>query len=232
MDRSLQQRLLKVEKLLSKAEDSVSLALKKRAERHAEMADMYRPKALPHATAVAAIVLHGEPKIDEPLIRAWVRTLRHHRITIQNEYGRDYEYEHGHEHEYRDDYEYERELLIAHRRLYPAIMKEANETEKFTKIFRTAPIWLLEFTWMRLDASLLKFDLPEMSDKQVWGEEGLEDFMRWPRLPRGMMTDGDLVANVVLEKRVSPADEEGYRQNRRIKEFIARRYPRHTSRRP
>jgi hypothetical protein len=26
--------------------------------------------------------------------------------------------------------------------------------------------------WMRLDAYYLKFDLPEMSDKQVWGEEG------------------------------------------------------------
>jgi hypothetical protein len=225
MDRSLQQRLLKVEKLLSKAEVSVSLTLKKRAEWQAETVEMFSPKALPHATAVAAIVLYGKPKIDEPLIRAWVRTLRHHRVTIQNEYGRDYEYEHGHEHEYRHEYEYEKELLIAHRKLYPAIMKDANETERFTEIFRTAPIWLLEFTWMRLDASFLKFDLPEMSDKQVWGEEGLKDFSGWPRLPRGMMTDGDLVADVAPEKGVSPADEEEYRQHRRIKEFIARRYP-------
>ena len=48
-----------------------------------------------------------------------------------------------------------------------------------------------------------------------------------------MMTDGDLVADVVLEKRVSPADEEEYRQNRRIKDFMAARDdPRHTNRKP
>ena len=33
-----------------------------------------------HTTAVAAIVMSGEPKIDEPLVRAWERTLAHHRI--------------------------------------------------------------------------------------------------------------------------------------------------------
>jgi hypothetical protein len=104
--------------------------LRKRAETQAAMDDIFRPKAPPHATAVAAIVLYGEPKIEEPLVRAWAHTLRHHRITIQNEYGREYEYEPGHEHEYRAEYEYERELLIAYQQLYPAIMKDANETER------------------------------------------------------------------------------------------------------
>lgn len=239
MDRSLQQRIEKVEKLLSKAEESVSLALKKRAEWYAELADRKRPEALAHATAVAALVLYGEPKIDEPLRWAWVRTLHHYGITIKDGYGRIYKSEHEHEYndedgdyEYDYEYDYKSELMIAHPQLYPAIMKDANETEKFTEIFRTAPIWLLEFTWMRLDASFLKFDLPEMSNKQVWGEEGLKQFLRWPRLPRGMMTDGDLVADVVLEKQVSPADEEEYRQNRRIKDFIARDDPRHTNCKP
>jgi hypothetical protein len=86
--------------------------------------------------------------------------------------------------------QYERGLQHAGSELYSAITKGANETEKFTQIFRTAPVWLLEFTWMRLDAELLKFDLPKMTDKQVWGEKGLEDMMRWPLLPLGMMTDG------------------------------------------
>ena len=97
MDRSLQQRIEKVEKLLSKSEDSVSLALKKRAELDAELADRKRPKALAHATAVAALVLYGEPKIDEPLRWAWVRTLHHYGITMQDGYGRVYESEHEHE---------------------------------------------------------------------------------------------------------------------------------------
>ena len=65
-------------------------------------------------------------------------------------------------------------------------MQGANETERFTKIFQTAPIWLLEFTWMRLDASVLKFELPRMSDKQVWGYEGLKEMiLRWPSFPLG-----------------------------------------------
>jgi hypothetical protein len=200
MDRNLSQRIRNVEKLLSKAEESVSAALKKREEHLAELRDMFRPQALPHATAVAAIVIYGEPRIDEPLIRAWARTLRHHGITVKNEYGREYEYEPGHEHEYRFKYDYERELGAVHGILYPAIMNGANETEKFTEIFRTAPVWLLEFTRMWWDAFLLKFDLPKMSEKQVWGEQGLKDFLRWPLLPLGMMTDGDLIPEVAPEQ--------------------------------
>lgn len=148
-----------------------------------------RPGARLHATAVAAIVICGEPKIDEPLIRAWVRTLRHHGIIVKNEY----EYEHGHQHEYESESGYERELEVANAELYPAIMKGANEPKKFTEIFRTAPVWLLKFTWMKWDADLLKFDLPEMSDKQIWGKKGVKDLLRWPLLPLGVMTDGDLV---------------------------------------
>jgi hypothetical protein len=191
MDRNLSQRIRNVEKLLSKAEELVSAALKKREEHLAQLRDMLRPKALRHATAVAAIVIYGEPRIDEPLIRAWVRTLRHHGITVKNEYGREYEYEPGHEHEYRFKDDYARELRAVHGILYPAIMNGANETEKFTEIFRTAPVWLLEFTQMELDAAILQFDLPEMSGKQVRDEEGLKNFGRWPLLPLGMMTEGD-----------------------------------------
>jgi hypothetical protein len=81
-------------------------------------------------------------------------------------------------------------------------MQGGNETEKFTAIFRTAPVWLLEFTRMKFDAHFLKFDLPKMSDKQVWGEEGLKDFLRWPLLPLGMMTDGDPVPERSRRRRI------------------------------
>jgi len=219
MDRNLSQRIRNVEKLVSKAEKF--LRLNKREEFRAQFIEDMRPRARLHATAVAAIVIYGEPRIDEPLIRAWGRTLRHHRIIVKNEYGREYQYERGHGEKYKN---YERELKIAHAELYPAIIKGANETKKFATIFRTAPVWLLEFTWMRLDAEFLKFDLPEMSDKQVWGEQGLEDCLRWPLLPLGMMTDGDLIPEVAPEHGVPPEHEENSRQLRRIHEFIDRRY--------
>jgi hypothetical protein len=202
MDRISSQRIRNVEKLLSKAEEAVSLALKEREEFLAHFAEVMRPEARLHATAVAAIVISGEPKVDEPFIRAWVRTLRHYGITIKNEYGRQYEYKRGHEHEYKFKSDYERELQEANRKLYPAIMQGGNETKKFTAIFRTAPVWLLEFTQMSFDAYLLKFDLPKMSEKQVWGEEGLKDFLRWPLLPLGMMADGDPVPESSRERRI------------------------------
>jgi hypothetical protein len=36
-----------------------------------------------HTIAAAAIVLEGRPKIEEPLIKAWKRTLRHFKIEVQ-----------------------------------------------------------------------------------------------------------------------------------------------------
>jgi len=214
MVRNLSQRIRNVEKLVSKAEKFLRLDERKQAR--AQFREDMRARARLHATAVAAIVLYGQPRIDEPLIRAWGRTLRHHRIIVKNEYGREYKYEHKHEDRYKN---HERELEIAHAKLFPAIMKGANETKKFSRIFRTAPVWLLEFTWMRADAEYLKFDLPEMSDKQVWGEEGLRDCLRWPLLPLGMMTDGDLIPEVAPEQGVPPEEEEHSRQVRRIDEF-------------
>jgi hypothetical protein len=189
MDRNLSQRIRNVEKLLSKAEELVYLKLKKREEVLAQFAEDMRPRARLHATAVAAIVISGEPRIDEPFIRAWVRTLRHYGITVKNEYGDECEYKPGREDRFA--FEYERQFTAIHDILYPAIMNGANETERFTEIFRTAPVWLLEFTHMEFDAELLQFDLPEMSGKQVRDEEGLKNFGRWPRLPLGTMTDGD-----------------------------------------
>ena len=106
--------------------------------------------------------------------------------------------------------------------LYPIIMQSANEIERFTEIFSTAPVWLLEFTWMRLDAELLKFGLPRMSDKQVWGEDGLRDMMRWPLLQLGMITDGDPLPEVAVEDGVPPEQEEAYRQQRRQHDFVVR----------
>jgi hypothetical protein len=143
MDRISSRRIRNVEKLLSKAEEVVSLALKEREESLAYFAEFIRPKARFHATAVAAIVISGRPKVDEPLVRAWARTLRHYGITIKNEYGRQYEYEPGHEHEYEFNSDYERELREANRKLYSAIMQGGNETKKFSAIFKTAPVWLL-----------------------------------------------------------------------------------------
>jgi hypothetical protein len=78
-------------------------------------------KALPnhaqrHATAVAAIVLAGKPKIDEPLNRAWARTLRHYEIALDPTTE-----------------------SKAAQLLFPIIVGKQAASVRFAKIFSTAP---------------------------------------------------------------------------------------------
>jgi hypothetical protein len=68
-------RILRIEQL-------VSSKLKAQQERRKQWARALPIHAQRHATVVAAIVLAGEPKIDEPLIRAWARTLCHFKIAV------------------------------------------------------------------------------------------------------------------------------------------------------
>jgi hypothetical protein len=73
MDRSLRHRT-------RRAEEVLSVAKKKREEIHNKFVKDCVSDAWLHATAVAAIVLSGQPKIDEPLIRAWTRALQHYGV--------------------------------------------------------------------------------------------------------------------------------------------------------
>ena len=65
---------------ISRIEELIASKLKAQHERRKQWAKALPIHAQRHATAVAAIALAGEPKIDEPLIRAWARSLRHYEI--------------------------------------------------------------------------------------------------------------------------------------------------------
>ena len=87
MERGSRRRIWKVERLLSKTESLVPAVLTKRKESKVpleETFDRIREFVRLHTTAVAAIVISGEPKIDELLIRAWERTLAHYRIDVED----------------------------------------------------------------------------------------------------------------------------------------------------
>jgi hypothetical protein len=163
MDRNL--RLSNIDKL-------VSSALKEREEREYQFIKKLPYQARPHATAVAAIVLSGQPKLDEPLINAWERALQCYAINV----GWPGEMEHQ---------------VQAAQQLLPRIIGDEEVSARFTEIFRTAPVWLLQFTLISIDASLLKFRLPDISRRLRWGSTGYRDARRWPLLPTGMMTAGD-----------------------------------------
>jgi hypothetical protein len=151
---------------IGKCEELLSAALKERDERLKQFLRVGPIHARRHATAVAAIVLSGHPKIDEPLNRAWARALQHYGIDTKDQ-------------------------IAAAQGLFPIIKGGEKGSARFTEIFRTAPVWLLQLTGMALDARLLKFDLPDISDTLRWGSAGLEDARRWPLLPVGTITAGD-----------------------------------------
>jgi hypothetical protein len=158
MDRRSRHRIGKCEELLS-------AALKERDERVKQLLRVWPTHARRHATAVAAIVLSGQPRVGEPLNRAWARALQHYGIDINDQ-------------------------VAAAQQLFPIITGD-EASARFTEIFRTAPVWLLQFTAMALDARLLKFDLPDISDTLRWGSAGFKDARRWPLLPVGTITAGD-----------------------------------------
>jgi hypothetical protein len=214
MDRRSRQRIWKLERLLSKTErllPAVLTKLEKSREPLEAMFGRLREGIRLHTTAVAAIVISGEPKIDEPLVRAWERTLAHHRIDAAEGSTLDAE-----DPRLNDDVEDSAlHELRAAEKMYPAIVDDpdygrphysrpdgywwdpgivhAPESATFTEIFRTAPVWLLQFTRIQLDAPVLEFDLPDISAELLWGVEGIKDAERWPRLPLGTMAAGDPV---------------------------------------
>jgi hypothetical protein len=179
--------------LLAKTEEIISVEQKKRVARDESWYEAMRPFARTHATAVAAILMFGDPQIDEPLIRAWRRAFKSLGITPLNEYGREYSYKHVHDpndiKEFFDNFEY----VGGCKELYPIIIKDANESQKFAEIFRDAPIWLLEFTNMRSDGLLLHFSVPPSSNKFL--NEAMRK--RWPNIPFGTVTDLDLGLEIV-----------------------------------
>jgi hypothetical protein len=140
-----------------------------------------------HAAKVAAIVLHGEPKI-EPLIRALRRACEKFGFSRYHQ-------------ENAESPEIEDLIRIT-------LTNGKDEAETFSAAFKQAPLWLLHFTTVSLDAFILKLNLPELSAPVKWGSEGIKDARRWPLLPLGTMAAGEPVSEqIVFEpRRLSATD--------------------------
>jgi hypothetical protein len=111
---------------IGKCEELVSSALKEREERLKQFLRVGPTHARRHASAVAAIVLSGQPRVDEPLNRAWARALQHYGIDNNDQ-------------------------VAASQRLLPIIKEDRKGPARFTEIFSTAPIGccsLQEWPWM------------------------------------------------------------------------------------
>ena len=134
---------------------------------------------------MAAIVLSGQPKIDEPLIQAWTRALQHYGVQPlpQDEI-------------YFDDRSRLNKQNVAAQKLVFEILGGAKESERFTEIFRTAPDWLLHFTQTHLDSGFLQLGpLAKIPFTPKWGSTGYEESLGWPLVPLGTMMGGDPVSD-------------------------------------
>lgn len=92
------------------------------------------------------------------------------------------------------DYRARQHPLSAAEKLVEMIIREGEE-DLISKTLKHAPVWLLKFTLVPLDARYLKLELPDLSAAPAWGSLGLRDARRWPLLPLGIMTAGHPVPN-------------------------------------
>src|SRR5262245_7093285 len=113
--------------------------------------------------SLAELILHGDPQIDEPLAIAWERVRSHLGPRRTPE------------------------------RLPGVIVLPGNTgIAEFPHIFRSAPSWLLDFCYARLDCFLLGIELQESSEPAPeYGRDGLrEAWDAWPELPKGPIGAG------------------------------------------
>jgi hypothetical protein len=137
-----------------------------------------------HAVDVAAVVLYGEPKIEEPLGIAWSRVEE----KLTKKFGAA-----------ADEWwlrEGEEELHPNLRVLFVYVpfmfdkLPGGNYNLKFERIFSEAPAWLLKFTAVEWDAKLLGFKLRKLVGTPELGRDARLDRNNWPSLPKGTIDAG------------------------------------------
>jgi hypothetical protein len=167
---------------LSRLERRIEPILEERERRELDGDKRLRRAARDHATKVATLVLHGAPRIDEPLRFAWWRALESVKLT------------HCPAEQIPDRL---RALVVAN-------LPGDTENAKFAHVFRSAPQWLLDFCCCVLDAHVLGFDLPRSSERVPEpGRKGIVDLSKWPGLPTGTLEAG----GPIPEPDLSPLDD-------------------------
>jgi hypothetical protein len=140
--------------------------LRPREEADSRFEEFVRNCAFIHTANLSALILYGDPKIDEPLSFAWRRCLesaewqkRREKYGGWDEYGRD---------DCGDPFVSFGATRIAKyfRQHFLPGLPGADEVEKFSSIFKKAPPWLLWFTYGDLNARILGIKLPDLSTVQ------------------------------------------------------------------
>ena len=156
----------------------VSLLVKYYTPRSEARMQPLQKKAEEHLLRLGAVLLHGQPKIDEPLAHAWQRTVTHYGLGANSEIqGVDL-----------------RVVVVTHR--VNSELPGETKHDKLQYIFDHLPSWLLVFTCAFQDQTLLALGRRDVSDSPRGGHIGLhEGYQAWPDLPAGTFLKGNSVAN-------------------------------------
>jgi hypothetical protein len=167
---------------VTRLENLARAYLKRRQESDSKTLEFILKNAFIRVANLSALILYGEPKMDEPLSLAWKRCLQSHEWGSRRE-------KHGGWDEYgRDDcgdpfVDYGAMRIAEYFRNYfiPDLPGE-DEIEKFSKIFEMAPPWLLWFTYGDISARTLGIKLPDLSgvNRFVRGEYTLCELPEGP----------------------------------------------------
>jgi hypothetical protein len=143
-----------------------------------------------HAIRLGAVVLRGEPKLDEPLEAAWQRCLTKFEVppgfVIMLSSG---------------PFHFNPAGFLSSRVLKE--LPEGTEKQKFQHLFDIAPRWLLKFTCAFVTADLLGIKCPDLSDTPPWGHIAEREAKKWPELP-----DGTLQAGAPTDEPMTPSAED------------------------
>ena len=170
---------------LSRLEKLVASVVAERKRREPEEMAWRRQAALDHATKLVTLILHGDPRIDEPLSIAWQRALT--KLGLE-----------------RID-----QVLLPYR-LGDVVAALPGDTEsaKFANVLCSAPRWLRDFCDASLDCFVLGIELPKSSEPAPeYGRDGLRDSIdSWPDLPTGTIGVGRPIPKPNPMRALSPEE--------------------------
>jgi hypothetical protein len=152
-------------------------AISAQVQREKEQVEYWRRSARDHATKLVVLILHGNPREDEPLECAWRRALDH----LGFPPGIDLE-----------DLEREASFHDTLRARAITDLPGDDENAKFAQVLASAPDWLWCFCRADVDNLFLGLKLASRAEPVKYGKLGRrERRSAWPRLPKGILAAGD-----------------------------------------
>jgi hypothetical protein len=160
---------------LSRLEQLASLTAAERKRRNTALAEWRRSSARDHAMKLVAIILHGSPRVDEPLEIAWHRALE--QLGLE-----------------RLGLSFTPSADVA-ARLRAVVLPELpgdTQNAKLAHVLNSGPTWLIKFCHAWMDAILLGIELrQDPSFRLEFGRIGLREGVdSWPDLPKGTLAAG------------------------------------------